>query len=190
VELLSADYERISEGTVDSLIRAMKDRIRQEGFKTFEHPSASSYTSELPKVGLRISFSGKTPEGTPLDLDSIHSKVILLDFWYSGCGYCRYAMPFLRSMQQKYGPSGFTIVGVDPSDNEPPIVQEVIRTESLKNPEMMVDPKVTDSLGVQVYPTFLFLDSKHKVLSSSFGYEKANEPAMEKQIEDDLAKEH
>jgi thiol-disulfide isomerase/thioredoxin len=188
VELLSAHYNTISESSIDRSIHEVELLPQKDHYKVLEHRSNSSFTAGLPKEGTVLSFSGTAPDGKALDLDSIHSKIILLDFWYSGCGYCRYAMPFLRSLQSKYRNSGFTIVGVDPFDDEPAIVRKVIQSESLTNPEIMVDRKVTDSLGVWVYPTFIFLDSNHKLLSSRTGYMKDYESEMEKQIEEYLAK--
>jgi thiol-disulfide isomerase/thioredoxin len=188
VELLSAHYNSISESGVDSAVHEVEQLTQKDHYKVLKQRSDTSLTAGLPKEGTILSFSGTAPDGSSLSLDSIHSKVILLDFWYSGCGYCRYAMPFLRSLQSKYQNSGFTIVGVDPFDDEPAIVRKVVQSESLTNPEIMVDRKVTDSLGVWVYPTFIFLDSDHKLLSSRTGYMKDYESEIEKQIEEYLAK--
>jgi thiol-disulfide isomerase/thioredoxin len=188
VELLSAHYNTITESSVDSAIHDVEQLAQKDHYKVLEHRSNSSFTAGLPKQGTILSFSGTAPDGSALNLDSIQSKIILLDFWYSGCGYCRYAMPFLRSLQSKYHNSGFTIMGVDPFDDEPAIVRQVVQSESLSNPEIMVDRKLADSLGVCVYPTFIFLDSNHKVLSSRTGYMKDYESEIEKQIEEYLTK--
>jgi thiol-disulfide isomerase/thioredoxin len=52
-------------------------------------------------------------DGKPWDLRKQRTgKVVLLDFWFSGCGPCRRAIPHLVELQQKYGTFGLQIVGV------------------------------------------------------------------------------
>ena len=48
----------------------------------------------------------------PVTLESLRGRVVLLDFWATWCGPCISTFPRLRSWHKKYGPQGFTIVGV------------------------------------------------------------------------------
>jgi thiol-disulfide isomerase/thioredoxin len=48
----------------------------------------------------------------PATLESYRGKVVLLDFWATWCGPCISTFPRLRSWHKKYGPQGFTILGI------------------------------------------------------------------------------
>lgn len=48
-----------------------------------------------------------------LDLDRLHGKVVLLDFWASWCEPCRHSFPWLNAMQAKYADRGLVIIAVN-----------------------------------------------------------------------------
>jgi len=58
-------------------------------------------------------FSLPTAKGDTVALDKLRGKVVYVDFWASWCGPCRRSFPFMNEMQAKYGPRGFTVVGVN-----------------------------------------------------------------------------
>src|SRR5579883_459998 len=47
-----------------------------------------------------------------VSLDSLHGKVVLLDFWGTFCEPCKKSFPKLQDLYTKYGDSGLRIVGV------------------------------------------------------------------------------
>jgi thiol-disulfide isomerase/thioredoxin len=75
-----------------------------------EAPTASSLT--LP---------GRAA-GSPVSLDKLRGRIVMLNFWASWCGPCREEFPLLDQMYKRYRAAGVTIVGVnvepDSSDAE------------------------------------------------------------------------
>ena len=49
---------------------------------------------------------------TPVTLDSLHGKVVLIDFWTYSCINCLRTLPYLKTWYAKYHDQGFTIIGV------------------------------------------------------------------------------
>lgn len=55
-------------------------------------------------------------DGTKFKVSDKKGKVLLLNIWGTWCGPCRAEMPDLIKMQDKYGPQGFEIIGLNIGD--------------------------------------------------------------------------
>src|ERR1700759_547186 len=74
----------------------------------------------VPDVGGDIKVEGKPApdlrlkgiDGKDVSLAALKGKVVFLNFWATWCDPCRVEIPWLIDMQTKYGPKGFTIVGI------------------------------------------------------------------------------
>lgn len=64
-------------------------------------------------------FQQNTPEGKPLSLHSIKSKVKIIDFWASWCGPCRLENPNIKAIYKDFHSKGLEILSVSlDSDKE------------------------------------------------------------------------
>lgn len=71
-----------------------------------------------PKVA-NLSFVLKDMNGKDFNLASQKGKVMVLDFWATWCPPCKVEIPWFVEFQQKYGPQGFTVIGVSVDDPMP-----------------------------------------------------------------------
>jgi len=46
-------------------------------------------------------------------LDEFKEKLLLLEFWYIGCGGCHRSIPFLNQAKNQYDPAKFDVVGIN-----------------------------------------------------------------------------
>ena len=53
--------------------------------------------------------------GAPIDLNAMHGKVVVLNFWASWCEPCRHEMPLLESLSHDYG-DRVVVVGLSADD--------------------------------------------------------------------------
>ena len=57
-------------------------------------------------------------------LKELHGKVVVLDFWYRGCGWCMRAMPQVKQLSADYAGKPVAIFGVN-TDKDPKNAQVV-----------------------------------------------------------------
>ena len=84
---------------------------------------AAAAASPAPQVAI------KDLGGRDVSLAQYEGKVVLVNFWATWCGPCRIEIPWLIEFQQKYGPRGFTILGVAMDDEGKPVVEPWVQKE-------------------------------------------------------------
>ncbi len=145
---------------------------------------------------LRLAFVGKpapeingvvTFQGEAASLRELRGRVVVLEFWASFCGVCRFLAPVLDGWQRVYQPQGAEVVGITPDDPQRGL--EVARQTGMTY-TLASDPnaQVTrDYLASQI-PTILILDRQSVVQDVIVGYSKARLEEAETLIEKLLAK--
>jgi peroxiredoxin len=63
-----------------------------------------------------LDFTMKDMNGRDVRLADFKGKVILLDFWATWCGPCKYEIPGFVELQEKYGSRGLQVIGVSVDD--------------------------------------------------------------------------
>ena len=54
----------------------------------------------------------------PVSLAALRGKVVLLDFWATWCGPCRYTIPKINALQRKYKDRGLVVIGLTEFEGE------------------------------------------------------------------------
>lgn len=100
------------------------DRVREEldlgGLVTEDNALLSNCSNggiELESCGLAPDIRGitawlNTPDGTPVDLESLRGKVVLIDFWAYSCINCQRAIPHIVDWYDRYRDAGLEVIGV------------------------------------------------------------------------------
>ena len=77
-------------------------------------PSAAACPADAKTANLN--FTMKDMNGKDVKLADYKGKVILLDFWATWCGPCKYEIPGFVELQEKYGRQGLQVIGVSVDD--------------------------------------------------------------------------
>jgi peroxiredoxin len=64
-----------------------------------------------------IVFAGTTEHGDTVSSDDLAGKVVLVNFWYAGCGPCRTEADDLNSLYDEYSGKGVAFLGVNIRDD-------------------------------------------------------------------------
>lgn len=84
-------------------------------------------------------FTIPGPDGTPITLDSLAGKVVLIDFWATWCPPCNKDLSYIQGIADEFRKDKFVLLGVSSDSNE----------NSWKRYK-----QVNDMLGIQVRDSF------------------------------------
>jgi cytochrome c biogenesis protein CcmG/thiol:disulfide interchange protein DsbE len=140
-------------------------------------PAMGQPAGGLPALGLAgypadtrpPGFGAATVDGRPLSLESLRSRVILLNFWATWCLECRVEMPALEQLHRDYASRGLTVLAVNFRE-APGTVQRYARELGLTMP-LLVDPAgaITKSYGVIGLPTSFLVGRGGRAVARAVG---------------------
>ena len=120
-------------------------------------------------------FTLKSIHGENLRLKEFRGKVVLVNFWASWCGPCRQEMPLLEKIQQRYGPAGFTVLGVN-VEGKREKAMKIARKVNVSFP-LLIDQgqHVSEAYGVDAMPYTVLVDRDGRVAYIHRGYKPGDE---------------
>lgn len=138
-----------------------------------------------PAIGsVAPDFSLKSvPDGKTVTLSSLRGKAVLVNFWATWCGPCKFEMPWLVDLQKKYGDQGLQIVGITKDDSNEDTIAKFMKKMGVNYTILVGNQQVQDSYGgIGGLPTSFFVDRSGKVVHEIVGLDS------ESKIEDAIKK--
>lgn len=120
--------------------------------------------------------------GQSVSLQDYSGQVVLINFWASWCGPCREEMPLLEQLSQRYGPMGFTMLGVNVEEDSS-LADRFLQGTPVKFP-ILYDREnaVSELYDVIAMPTTVLVDRQGNIRFVHHGYEAGNENEYQDQI--------
>jgi thiol-disulfide isomerase/thioredoxin len=110
----------------------------------------------------------KDIDGKPHALKDYKGKVVILDFWYRGCGWCIRAMPQINELAEEFRGQPVAILGMN-TDRVEQDARFVIDKMGLKYPTLKAEG-LPQKYGVQGFPTLIVIGPDGKVRDIHVGY--------------------
>ena len=134
-------------------------------------PRAKAYLanprSAREKFAPEFSFAGL--DGSPVRLQDLRGKVVLLDFWATWCEPCVQALPELKSLAREKSGEPFVLVSVS-ADEDRAALEAFVAKHQMSWKQCWDETDQSGSLfGVTAFPSYLLLDPEGAVLYSSVG---------------------
>jgi thiol-disulfide isomerase/thioredoxin len=131
-------------------------------------------------------FSAKDYDGKSWSLADLKGKVVVMDFWYRGCGWCMYAMPQVKQLATDYKDKPVVVLGMN-TDAEESDAKFVVKELGLEYPQVKAEG-LPQQFGVQGFPTLIVIDQAGVVRTFHVGYAHDLRERIGRQIDALLAK--
>ena len=122
---------------------AISSRMQQD---KQENQHSITKTRKAPDDVKRPEFQMADLEGKLHNINEWDGKVILLNFWATWCPPCRKEIPAFIELQEKYGPSGFQVIGV--AIDQPDLVEEFSDSMGVNYPLLVGEDDAID-IGIE-----------------------------------------
>jgi peroxiredoxin len=120
-------------------------------------------------------------DGKTHTLKDYRGKVVVLDFWYRGCGWCIKAMPQINALAGQFEGRPVTVLGMNTDRNEAD-AKFVSDAMGLKYATLRAEG-IPEKYGVQGFPTLILIDPEGTVRDVHVGYSPTLQADVAKVIE-------
>ena len=97
--------------------------------------------------------------------DSLEGNIVLLEFWFKGCGACIAAVPKLNSIYKKYKNQNFKVLGIEYLEKHSiDVLRTYIKESDKSYPNLFEGKAFAAEYGVLGAPTIMILDKTGKIL--------------------------
>ena len=127
-------------------------------------------------------WSSKDLHENPISAQSLRGKVIVMDFWYRGCGWCMYAMPQVKQLAAHFKDKPVAVLGMN-TDQNLDDARFVVKELSLDYPQVQATG-IPEKFGVQGFPILIVIDQQGAVRDVHVGYSPDLFESVSKKIEE------
>lgn len=148
--------------------------------------SAPAQSIEIGSTAPAIS-QPQVETGTPLSLESLRGKVVLVDFWASWCSPCLKSLPLYDGLRQEFARADFEVLAVN-------VDEDLADAKSFLDAHAVSYPVVHDggglvalSYGLKAMPSSYLIDRSGKVHAQHSGFKEKDIASLRAEIQALLA---
>jgi cytochrome c biogenesis protein CcmG, thiol:disulfide interchange protein DsbE len=129
-------------------------------------------------------YSAMWLDGTKFELHERRDKVVLLNLWATWCGPCRFEIPELQMLHDKYAPKGFEVIGVSVDESGVESVRDFVKEHEMTYPVVLdAEGKLANVFQTSVLPTSVIIDRSGKIVWKKFGAIMPNDQELVRAVE-------
>jgi thiol-disulfide isomerase/thioredoxin len=114
---------------------------------------------------------------TPVRLDQLRGRVVLLNFWVFTCGNCTRTVPSLVKLDRRYRPEGLTLIGIHTPEFPPYAgehdksnVAKALVRYGINYPNAQDNDRRTwDRYAIRSWPSFVVIDKHGRIRHEGAG---------------------
>jgi thiol-disulfide isomerase/thioredoxin len=174
---LVEEYGRKGEVKALVLLRATEDD--QGDIDVTEGLPPGSGSAE--DIGMAPTFATKDLDGTPLSLESLKGKVVVMNFWFIRCQPCLEEMPELNRLAEKYQGQEVEFLAI--THEHKTDVQAFLKKKAFDYRHIVDAKNIAEDYFISGFPTNIVVDRQGRIVYQSIGYRSQIEEALTKEID-------
>jgi len=124
-------------------------------------------------------------DGTVVDSNDFQGKIRLINFFATWCPPCIEEVPSLIDLQEKYGPKGFSVIGLSVDQGKRQLVKKFVKKMGINYPVLMADDAVAKGFGgITGIPVVFLVNRDDTLIRKYLGY--VDHAVLERDIEEAL----
>jgi thiol-disulfide isomerase/thioredoxin len=148
-----------------------KDKGTLAGFETWLNKEDNAPSNTLAKRAFPA-FNLTGLDGKSYDLAALRGKVVVLNFWFIGCGPCKAEMPDLNQLVQDN--AGKDVVFLAPALDEAESLRVFLKQTPFAYQVVAEAGTFAERQGIQSYPTHYVINQKGEVELTLYGAGEKN----------------
>ena len=131
-------------------------------------------------------FSLVDTDGKKVSLASYRGRPVLINFWATWCGPCKYEIPWLTALRTKYAGQGFEILGISSDEldatqqakaaQEKAAIMKAAAQLHINYPVLLGGDTITEQYGgIDLLPQSFYVDKTGKIVAVITGAGSKNE---------------
>lgn len=155
-------------------------REGQEQLAALYRDAADKVPVSAPKAERKDSpaFRSKTPEGKEVDSAQLRGKIVVANFWFTGCGPCKAEIPDLNRLANKYqGKDAISLAFA--LDDDEAILRHFLDEYPFSCTIVPRASAILAKFGINTFPSHVVVDRDSKVEARLIGAGTNVEEALE-----------
>ena len=116
------------------------------------------------------SFTLTSVAGEPVSLDRLRGKIVVMEFWATWCGPCRFSLPSLELLAQRYAGRGVAVLLINQEEQREAVVAWLDDRYHAAKVLLDQDGAVGAAYQVQSIPRLFVLDADGRIAYLHAGY--------------------
>ncbi|MFY7900755.1 MAG: TlpA family protein disulfide reductase [Chitinophagaceae bacterium] len=128
-------------------------------------------------------FSARTIDGKRINAKNLQDKIVVVNFWFTNCGPCKFEIPDLNEIVDKYANKTdvvFLAVALDDEEK----LDAFFKGLQFKYEHIANGNDIANKYGIKGYPTHLIVDKKGVIRFHTTGLSTNTTNALQNKIEE------
>jgi thiol-disulfide isomerase/thioredoxin len=174
---ISSAMANIKSAEIEAQFQEMLSSVRGREQEQWEEVRRSTAVIDKPSPD----FSAVDLAGQKHTLKDYRGKILVLDFWYRGCGWCMRAMPQMKQVAEDFKDKPVVVLGMN-TDRDNADAQFVVDKMKLNYSTLRIDFETAGKFKVQGFPSLLVIDGGGVVRVFDEGYSPTLRADLDKKI--------